>query len=92
MSRCGNLDDAMLHWLHRELSGIKESAFQYVEGHESSTESFAAILLAHIADVRASLAELHGRAERPGEPVSQHSDLTRDGSEPLGNDPKNGPF
>ena len=83
LMRGGTLDDETLHQLQRELSGIKESAFQYVEGHETSTEAFAAILLAHIADVRASLAELHRRAGFPGEPVNERSDLARGGGERL---------
>jgi hypothetical protein len=67
LARGGSFDAETLHRLHRELSGIKESAFHYVEGHETSAEAFEAILLAHIADVRASLAELHGRVGQGGE-------------------------
>jgi hypothetical protein len=79
LQRGGALDDKMLHELHRELSGIKESAFQYVEGHETSAEAFAAILLAHIADVRASLAELHARAGSPRDRLDDGSAATDDG-------------
>jgi len=84
--------DETLHRLHRELSGIKESAFHYVEGHETTAEAFEAILLAHIADVRASLAELHGRARRPGEPPSQQPDVADDARERTGDGEKPEPF
>jgi TRAP-type uncharacterized transport system substrate-binding protein len=67
LHRKGDFDAEALHQLHRELSGIKESAFHYVEGHETSSEAFVAILLGHIADVRGSLAELHERAGSHGE-------------------------
>ena len=61
-------------------------AFHYVEGHETSAEAFEAILLAHIADVRASLDELHQRAGRRGEPVAEPARATAagdGGSEPV---------
>jgi TRAP-type uncharacterized transport system substrate-binding protein len=67
----GTFDEESLHRLLRELSGIKESALLYLEGHETSAEAFATILLAHIADVRASLAELHSRTRLPGDPVTE---------------------
>jgi TRAP-type uncharacterized transport system substrate-binding protein len=83
LARGGSFDDETLHRLHRDLSVIKESAFHYVEGHETSAESFAAILLAHIADVRASLAEMHGRAGRAGEPVKDESGAATPGGEKI---------
>jgi TRAP-type uncharacterized transport system substrate-binding protein len=55
-----SLDDRALYQLHRELSDIKESAFQYFAGQEPAALPLAAILLAHITDVRASLGELDG--------------------------------
>ncbi len=57
----------------------KKSAFHYIGGHETSAEAFAAILLAHIADVRASLAELHERAGSPGERLDDRLAATEDG-------------
>jgi hypothetical protein len=92
LQRGGSLDDTRLHELQRELSGIKETALQYVEGHETSAEAFAAILLAHIADVRASLAELHGRSRSPGERLDDGlATTTEDGAANLDNVSRAGP-
>jgi TRAP-type uncharacterized transport system substrate-binding protein len=66
LERDGALDGDALHRLNRELSGIKDSAFHYVAGQETSAGAFAVVLLAHIADVRAALAELHRRAGAGG--------------------------
>ncbi len=71
VARGGSLDDETLHRLHRELSGIKESALVYVQGHETSAQAFAGILLAHIADARASLSELYRRAGTLAESMNE---------------------
>jgi hypothetical protein len=83
LERGGSLDDETLHRLHRELSGIKESAFHYLEGHETSAAAFAAIMLAHITDVRAALAELQKRARLPSKALDEHSDANAGGGEGL---------
>ena len=79
--RDGRFDDETLHRLQRELSVIKESAFHHVEGYETTPAAFEAILLAHIADARASLAEMHGRAGCPGEPINGNSGTATGGGE-----------